>query len=63
MRAAAAVEFDRHRRSAYNIPIPKNTSHGIPMSVVCANANSSEETAIDTAIRELANPPMELAVA
>jgi hypothetical protein len=27
MRAAVAVEFDRHRRSAYSVPIPKNTSH------------------------------------
>jgi hypothetical protein len=62
MRAAAAVEFDRHRRSAYHIPIPKNTIHGIPIIVVCANAKSREETVTDRAIRHCANPLMELAV-
>ena len=62
MRAAVAVEFDRHRKSAYSIPMPKNTSHGIPMVVVCAIAKSTEEAAIDRAVHHWAKALMELAV-
>ena len=62
MRAAVAVELDRHRRSAYNVPMPKNTSHGMPIIVVCANAKSREETVTDRVIRHCANSLMELAV-
>ena len=52
MRADAAVELDRHRRSAYNVPIAKNTSHGIPSFSCERAAKSREEKTIAIASRK-----------
>ena len=53
MRAATAVELDRHRKSAYSVPIPKKTSHGIPIILVWATAKRREERTIAIASRSL----------
>ena len=60
--AAVAVEFDRHRISAYTTPIAKISSHGRPIALVCDHAKSREVRAIGRAMRSFARPFTEHAV-
>jgi hypothetical protein len=60
--AAVAVEFDRHRISAYTTPIAKISSHGRPIALVCDHAKSREVSATARAMRSFARPFTEHAV-